>query len=107
MANARRLIADFWDELTTAWLSGADPLPDPLGRWYASYEGRGAGLVTRKAFAEPYVGDLRGTPRMVILGLNPGRAFLRAKAADLLGEDPVARRALSLPRRALVKRPRP
>jgi 5-methylcytosine-specific restriction endonuclease McrA len=74
MASARDRIADFWDELTAAWLAGEDPLPDPLPRWYASYEGRGDGRVTRDAFAEPYVGDLRGTPRMVILGLNPGRA---------------------------------
>jgi hypothetical protein len=76
MAGARGRIADFWDELTNAWLAGEDPLPDPLPRWYASYEGRGEGQVTRDAFAEPYVGDLRGIPRMVILGLNPGRACL-------------------------------
>ncbi len=76
MASARARIADFWDELTAAWLAGEDPLPDPLPRWYASYEGRRDGQVGRDAFAEPYVGDLRGTPRMVILGLNPGRACL-------------------------------
>lgn len=76
MASARGRIADLWDELTAAWLAGEDPLPGPLQRWYASYEGRGDGQVTRDAFAEPYVGDLRGTPRMVILGLNPGRACL-------------------------------
>jgi hypothetical protein len=72
----RGRIADFWDELTAAWLDGEDPLPDPLPRWYDSYKGRGDGEVTRDAFAEPYVGDLRGAPRMVILGLNPGRACL-------------------------------
>lgn len=76
VASACNRIADFWDELTAAWLAGGDPLPDPLPGWYASYEGRGDGQVTRDAFAEPYVGDLRGTPRMVILGLNPGRACL-------------------------------
>jgi 5-methylcytosine-specific restriction endonuclease McrA len=63
-------------EQTTAWLVGEDPLPEPLPDWYASYDGRGDGQVTRDAFAEPYGGDLRGTPRMVILGLNPGRACL-------------------------------
>lgn len=76
VAGARGRIADFWDEVTAAWLAGEDPLPDPLPRWYASYDGRGYGQVNRDAFAEPYVGDLRGTPRMVILGLNPGRACL-------------------------------
>jgi hypothetical protein len=76
MASARDRIADFWDELTAAWLAGKDRLPDPLPEWYASYKGRGGGQVTRDALAEPYVGDLRGTPRMVTLGLNPGRAYL-------------------------------
>jgi 5-methylcytosine-specific restriction endonuclease McrA len=82
MAGARGRIADFWDELTAAWLAGEDPLPDPLPRWYASYEGHGDGQVTRDAFAEPYVGDLRGTPRIVILGLNPGRACLDFQGRD-------------------------
>jgi hypothetical protein len=82
MASARRRIADFWDELTAAWLAGEDRLPDPLPCWYASYDGRGDGQVTRDAFAEPYGGDLRGTPRMVILGLNPGQA-----CPDFQGRD--------------------
>jgi hypothetical protein len=38
--------------------------------------------VTREAFAEPYIGDLRGTPRFVILGLNPGQAVLDFQARD-------------------------
>jgi excisionase family DNA binding protein len=75
-AGARGRIADFWDDLTAAWLAGEDPLPCRLPEWYESYEGRGDGQPTREAFAEPYVGDLRGTPRMVTLGLNPGQACL-------------------------------
>jgi hypothetical protein len=82
MASVRGRIADFWDELTGAWLAGEDRLPDPLPHWYASYEGRGDGRVTREAFAEPYIGDLRGTPRMVILGLNPGGACLEFQGRD-------------------------
>jgi hypothetical protein len=74
--SAVKRVADFWDEVTEKWLGGGDPLPDPLPRWYASYSGRGAGQVTREAFAEPYVGDLRGAPKAVTLGLNPGQAFL-------------------------------
>ena len=42
----------------------------------------GTGRVTREAFAEPYVGDLRGTPRFVILGLNPGQAVLDFQARN-------------------------
>jgi hypothetical protein len=78
----RDRIADFWDALTADWLAGGDPMPDPLPRWHASYQGRGAGLVTRDAFAEPYGGDLRGSPRMVVLGLNPGAARLDFQARD-------------------------
>jgi hypothetical protein len=44
--------------------------------------GTGAGRVTREAFAEPYGGDLRGTPRFVILRLNPGQAQLDFQARD-------------------------
>lgn len=46
MASARGRIAEFWDELAAAWLAGGDPLPEPLPRWYASYEGHGDGQVT-------------------------------------------------------------
>jgi hypothetical protein len=72
--SARDEIADFWDELTAAWLAGHDPMPDPLPRWYDSYRGRGGGEPTREYIAEPYGGDLRGDPCMVTLGLNPGGA---------------------------------
>jgi hypothetical protein len=119
MAGARGRIADFWDELTAAWLRGEDPLPDPLPDWYASYEGRGDGQVTREAFAEPYVGDLRGTPRMVTLGLNPGQAAKRKLlsspicrafcledgreklAGDVLGCAPAALRSICVTQTAL------
>jgi len=67
-------VADFWDHHTAAWLDGEDQLPAELVPWFASYQGRGAGSVTREAFAEPYGGDIRGSPRFVILGLNPGAA---------------------------------
>jgi hypothetical protein len=76
MVSYGKRIADFWDELTVEWLAGGDPLPDPLPDWYASYRGSGGGQAARDAFAEPYIGDLRGAPRMVTLGLNPGSACL-------------------------------
>jgi hypothetical protein len=75
-------VAGFWDAVSERWLAGDDSLPDPLERWFASYAGRGAGLVTREAFAEPYVGELRGSPRFVILGLNPGAASLEFQGRD-------------------------
>jgi len=80
--SAVERVADFWDAVTRQWLAGEDALPDSLERWFASYSGRGAGRVTREAFAEPYGGDLRGTPRFVTLGLNPGQAVLDFQARD-------------------------
>ena len=69
-------VADFWDAHTARWLEGDDELRSPLDRWFASYAGGGIGVVDREAFAEPYAGDLRGNPRFVILGLNPGDVSL-------------------------------
>jgi hypothetical protein len=69
-------VADFWDAHTTRWLAGDDELRSPLDRWFSSYVGGGIGVVDRQAFAEPYAGDLRGNPRFVILGLNPGDVSL-------------------------------
>jgi hypothetical protein len=77
MTTARNWLADFWDDHTERWLAGEDPMPEPLPRWYDSFKGRGRGEVIRDAFPEAYGGDLRGTPRVVILGLNPGGADLR------------------------------
>lgn len=86
---ARDEIADYWDELTAAWLAGDDPMPEPLPRWYDSYEGRGHGEVTRDAFAEPYGGNLRGEPSMVTLGLNPGAPVPEFQARDGIFADEI------------------
>jgi hypothetical protein len=82
MTTARNSIADFWDAHISRWLAGEDPMPEPLPRWYDSYAGRGRGEVTRDAFPEAYGGDLRGAPRMVILGLNPGGADPQFQGRD-------------------------
>ena len=85
MASARERVAGFWDEHVRAWLAGDDPMVDPLPRWFASFQGRGAGLVTREGFPEPYAGDLLariGSPRLVVLGLNPGIYHPQFQARD-------------------------
>jgi hypothetical protein len=74
--NARNWLAHYWDDHIRDWLAGNDALLDPLPRWFDSYRGTGSGTVTREAFAEPWIGPLLGTPRLVVLGLNPGRADL-------------------------------
>ncbi|MFC0505714.1 anti-phage DNA glycosylase Brig1 [Micromonospora costi] len=73
--SARERVAAFWDDHTARWLRGEDPMPTPLAAWFDSYQGVGSGTPTRDGFPEPYHGDLLGrehTPRMVVLGLNPG-----------------------------------
>jgi len=95
MGSARAWVAAFWDEYVDAWLAGADPMPDPSPRWFASYAGTGLGQVTRDGFPEAYIGDLLGketTPRLVILGLNPGQFFPHLQARDGLFADEIRRR---------------
>jgi len=73
---ARDRVTDFWDDHIRRWLDGDDSLPDRLKGWFQSYQGSGAGTVTREGFPEPYLGDLAGhtaTPAIVVLGLNPGQ----------------------------------
>ncbi len=60
MASARERVRQFWDAHVDDWLTGDDPMPEPLRRWYDSYRGRGRGLVTRDGFVEPYQGVLSG-----------------------------------------------
>jgi hypothetical protein len=73
--SARERVAAFWDAHIAAWLSGEDSMPSPLSRWFESYKGTGQGKPTLDGFPEPYHGDLlclKHTPRVVVLGLNPG-----------------------------------
>jgi hypothetical protein len=81
----RERVAKFWDDHIRGWMSGQDPLPDPLPRWFASYAGKGRGAMTRDGFAEPHQGDLLGKahqPRLVVLGLNPGGFVPAMQARD-------------------------
>lgn len=85
MNSARERVVAFWDDHVSSWLSGADLMPPPLDRWFRSYQGPGLGAVTRDGFTEPYIGDLLGrvgTPRVVVLGLNPGGYSPRFQARD-------------------------
>ncbi len=78
MHSALQHVAGYWDEHIATWLAGKDPMGDPMPAWFASYRGRGTGEVTRDGFPEPYSGDLLGlvrSPRLVVLGLNPGRYY--------------------------------
>jgi len=65
----RKELAAFWDEQLDRWLQGKalDPI---LREWKAAW----AGEVDEWAFPEPWMGPLLDKPRIVIGGLNPGRA---------------------------------
>jgi len=74
--NARERVADFWDDVLARWIDGREHLRPPLPDWLASYSGTGKGAVDLSHYPDPYVGDLRGAthdPRLVVLGLNPGK----------------------------------
>src|SRR4051812_36618216 len=65
----RRELARFWDEQLARWFRGQAFAP-ALERWRLAYDGE----VQEWAFPEPFVGDLLGSPRIVLLANNPGVA---------------------------------
>lgn len=89
--SARERVAEFWDTVIGEWMAGDDPMPDPLRAWFGGYQGQGVGAVTRVAFAEPWVGPMLGMPRLIVLGLNPGRADLRFQGRSGLFTDEIRR----------------
>ncbi|MFC0003616.1 anti-phage DNA glycosylase Brig1 [Micromonospora siamensis] len=94
VTSARERVAALWDAHIAAWLNGDDRLPPWLEGWFDSYVGVGAGEVTRDGFPEPYHGDLLGlehTPRMVVLGLNPGAFHSRFQGRDGIFAEEIRR----------------
>jgi hypothetical protein len=84
---ARQRVIEFWDEVVRDLLAHPDRSHTgsfrsaPLAEWRLAYDGRGRGLVDESAIPEPYLGPLSGTPKMVVLALNPGRADLGFQSA--------------------------
>ena len=71
----RSELAAFWDDQLNRWLNrrALDPI---LREWKQAW----AGEVDEWAFPEPWMGPLLETPRIVIGGLNPGRAHKRLQS---------------------------
>jgi len=55
-----------------------------MGAWFRSCRGSGRTAVNTECFPEPFIGDIRGAFRAVVLGLNPGKPFpaLQARNGD-------------------------
>jgi hypothetical protein len=78
---------DFWDGVVGDFLAHSGCNVErrsrraPLAEWRRAYDGRGRGEVVEDAMPEPYLGSLDGTPKMVVLALNPGGADLGFQSA--------------------------
>lgn len=86
MTSARERVADEWDRVLAEWSGESYAFPPDLERWRQTYAGKGAGAVDLTCYPDPYVGDLRGvrheTPRLVVLGLNPGIGHVALQGVD-------------------------
>lgn len=71
----RAQLAALWDEVVATFLEGGSPVPPAMSQWHTSVRGTGTAAVDTSCFPEPYIGDLLGDVRAVVLGLNPGRPF--------------------------------
>jgi hypothetical protein len=65
----RSELARFWDREVERWLRG-EQLSLSLEEWQRAY----CGELQSWAFPEPFIGDLLGSPRVVLLANNPGIA---------------------------------
>jgi hypothetical protein len=73
----RRELTRFWDAQLARWLRG-EPLAPALDVWKLAYRAQ----VDEWAFPEPFIGDMLGSPRVVLLANNPGVAKPDLQARD-------------------------
>jgi hypothetical protein len=72
---SRKELADVWNHAVGDFLNGGPVAPVEMSAWFGSCRGSGRTAVSTDCFAEPYIGDIVGEFRAVILGLNPGRPY--------------------------------
>lgn len=75
-------LADLWDEQIATFLAGGPVVRGELTSWFASCRGSGRTAVNTNCFPEPYIGDLSGNVKAIVLGLNPGRPFPELQSRD-------------------------
>jgi hypothetical protein len=81
----RRELACFWDDQLPRWFRG-DSLAATLERWKRGY----AGVLQEWAFPEPFIGNLLGTPRIVLLANNPGIAHEELQSREGIFAEQIA-----------------
>jgi hypothetical protein len=71
-----------WNECVDLFLEGGPVFSTILADWFESCRGSGRTEVSTTCFPEPFIGDLTGNVKAIILGLNPGRPFPELQARD-------------------------
>jgi hypothetical protein len=89
MDSTLREFADRWEREVAHYLEGRRTPSKAMSSWFRSYSGRDDCEVDLGAFPEPYVGALTPAPKMVTLGLNPGRTFPAFQASDGIFADEI------------------
>jgi hypothetical protein len=72
----RTELARYWNDQIALWFQD-QPLSPSLERWRHAY----LGDLQEWAFPEPYIGNLLGSPRIVLLANNPGIAHEELQSA--------------------------
>ncbi len=73
--TSRIELANAWNECVDLFLEGGPVFSPAFSDWFASCRGAGRTEVSTTCFPEPFIGDLTGHVKAIILGLNPGRPF--------------------------------
>jgi hypothetical protein len=62
-----------WDEHVRDWMNGEAQSDSRLLSWRETYRGEADGAIDPDAMPEPWIGDPKAAPGIVLMGLNPGR----------------------------------
>jgi hypothetical protein len=87
--TSRRDLAQIWDECVNLFLDGGPVFPPAFSDWFGSCRGSGRTEVSTTCFPEPFIGDLTGTVKAIILGLNPGRPFPELQSREGVYADAI------------------
>jgi hypothetical protein len=87
--TSRLELAQLWNESVELFLEGGQVHPPTFTKWFESCRGSGRTEVSTTCFPEPFIGDLTGKVKAIILGLNPGRPFPELQARNGIYADAI------------------